>query len=88
MPMTGLPFSSSTVPPIPAQLHARSGWISVLSTFLMEVAVKGALGVLVGLGVRVGGTSENGVSVNMGVNVGRAVLVGVISSVGLAVHVA
>jgi len=49
--------------------------------------VKGALGVLVGFGVRVGGTSEKGVSVNNGVHVGRGVLVAVISRVGLAVHV-
>jgi len=61
--------------------------MSVLSIFLMEVALKGAFGVLVGLGVRVGGTSENGVSVRIGVNVGRGVDVGVISNVGLAVHV-
>lgn len=39
------------------------------------------------MGVRVGGTSENGVSVNSGVHVGRGVLVEVISRVGLAVHV-
>lgn len=58
----------------------------VLSTCCTD-AVKGALGVLVGLGVRVGGTSEKGVSVKIGVKVGRGVLVGVISNVGLAVHV-
>ena len=42
---------------------------------------------MVGLGVRVGGTSENGVSVNSGVHVGRGVLVAVTSRVGLGVHV-
>lgn len=42
---------------------------------------------LVGLGVRVGGTSEKGVAVKIGVHVGTGVLVGVISNVGLGVHV-
>ena len=59
----------------------------MLATCVTEIAEKGALGVLVGLGVRVGGTRENGVSVKRGVNVGRGVLVGVISNVGLAVQV-
>jgi len=58
----------------------------VLSTCCTE-AVKGALGVLVGFGVRVGGTSEKGVSVKIGVQVGGGVRVGVISKVGLAVQV-
>lgn len=59
----------------------------MLSTCVTEIAVKGALGVVVGFGVRVGGTSENGVSVVNGVKVGRGVMVGVDSNVGLAVHV-
>ena len=59
----------------------------VLSTW-EDVAPNGAFGVLVGLGVLVGGTSENGVFVKKGVNVGRGVLLGVDSMVGLAVHVA
>lgn len=87
IPITGLPLSSSTVPPIPAQLQTRSGWMSVLSIAFTDVALNGAFGVLVGFGVRVGGTSEKGVSVESGVNVGRGVLVGVHSGVGLAVHV-
>src|SRR5512142_616258 len=48
---------------------------------------KTILGVCVGLGVLVGGTSENGVSVARGVNVGRGVSLGVNTSVGLAVQV-
>jgi len=59
----------------------------VLST-CCDDALKGALGVALGFGVRVGGTSEKGVSVKIGVHVGRGVVVGVISNVGLAVHVA
>jgi UDP-3-O-[3-hydroxymyristoyl] glucosamine N-acyltransferase len=47
----------------------------------------GALGVRVGCGVFVGGTSENEVFVGNGVMVGRGVSVGVSSRVGLGVHV-
>ena len=60
----------------------------MLSWNVTETALNGALGVLVGFGVRVGGISENGVSVAIAVKVGRGVSVAVISSVGLAVHVA
>src|SRR5574342_667599 len=59
----------------------------VLSTCAGEPALKGAFGVLVGLAVFVGGTSENGVLVKNGVNVGRGVSLGVNCNVGLAVHV-
>src|SRR5512138_1951405 len=89
MPMMGLPLASTTVPPMPAQLQASSGWITVLSTCWV-VALNGALGVAVAVGgfkVRVGGTSEKGVLVKKGVKVGRGVLLGVRTSVGLAVQV-
>ena len=75
---------------MPVQLHASSGWISVLSTFETEIAPNGALGVDVavgGFGVLVGGTSEKGVFVGIDVHVGGGVLLGVSSSVGLAVQV-
>ena len=61
--------------------------MTVLSTW-EEVAPNGALGVLVGFEVLVGGTSEKDVLVKNGVNVGRGVLLGVNASVGLGVHVA
>src|SRR5215207_2307139 len=60
----------------------------VLSTCAGVPAVNGALGVLVGLAVLVGGTSEKGVLVKNGVKVGRGVLLGVSSSVALGVQVA
>ena len=46
------------------------------------------MGVLVGLDVLVGGTSEKGVFVKKGVNVGLGVLLAVKARVGLGVHVA
>ncbi len=49
---------------------------------------KGALGVLVGTGVLVGGTREKKVGEGSGVKVGRGVSVTVGSIVGLAVQVA
>lgn len=85
-PKMGLLFAFTTVPPMPAQLQAKSGWMTVLSTCEVD-ALKGAFGVLVGFGVRVGGKSETGVALENGVNVGRGVLLGVNSSVGLAVQV-
>src|SRR3989304_6035979 len=88
VPITGLLLASTTVPPIPAQLQARSGWMIVLSTCVGRLALNGAFGVGLGFGVLVGGTSEKGVFVKNGVNVGRGVSLGVSSSVGLAVHVA
>ncbi len=51
-------------------------------------ALNGAFGVLVGLGVFVGGTNENGVFDGIGVKVGREVFVGDTNKVGLGVHVA
>src|SRR5512138_3749136 len=87
VPMTGLLLASTTVPPIPAQLHARSGWMIVLCTWVNDPP-NGALGVGLGLAVLVGGTSENGVFVGNGVIVGRGVSLGVTSSVGLGVQVA
>lgn len=84
--MTGLLLESTTVPPTPAQLQASSGWITVLSTWVNDPP-NGALGVGLGLGVLVGGTSENDVLVGKGVNVGRGVSLGVTCSVGLAVQV-
>ena len=85
MPMTGLLLASTTVPPTPAQLHASSGWITVLSTWVND-PLNGALafvGVALGRAVLVGGTSENGVFVGNGVMVGRGVLLGVTCRVGL-----
>src|SRR5215207_2132291 len=87
VPIIGLLLASTTVPPIPAQLQASSGWMMVLSTCVNDPP-NGALGVLVGLAVLVGGTRENGVSVGSGVMVGRGVSLGVTTRVGLAVHVA
>ena len=60
----------------------------MLSWSEIEAALKAALGVLVGFGVLVGGTNENGVFVETSVKVGRGVLVGVMTSVGLGVQVA
>src|SRR5688572_12943960 len=87
VPITGLLLASTTVPPIPAQLQARSGWIKELSTWEAD-APNGARGVALGRRVLVGGTSEKGVLVKNGVNVGRGVLLGVNSRVGLGVQVA
>ena len=58
----------------------------VLSTCVKE-PLNGALGVGLGRGVLVGGTSENDVFVGIGVNVGRGVSLGVAGMVGLAVQV-
>src|SRR5512134_2693051 len=62
----------------------------VLSTCVKDPlkAALGFVGVALGCGVLVGGTSENSVLVGMGVIVGRGVSVAVSSRVGLAVHVA
>src|SRR3990172_2103784 len=86
VPIMGLLLASTTVPPMPAQLQANSGWMRVLSTAVID-ALNGALGVFVGFGVLVGGTSENDVLVGNGVSEGRGVSLGVSASVGLAVHV-
>ena len=48
----------------------------------------GALGVFVGMGVLVGGTSENEVGEGSSVKVGKRVGVSVTNSNGVAVHVA
>ena len=58
----------------------------MLSTDVKD-PLNGALGVGLGFGVLVGGTSENGVFVGNGVMVGRGVSLGVTAIVGLGVHV-
>src|SRR5512134_3951323 len=80
VPITGLLLASTTVPPIPAQLHASSGWMIVLSTCENDPP-NGARGVGLGRSVFVGGTSENDVADGGGVKVGRGVLLGVAASV-------
>ena len=58
----------------------------VLSIYL-TVAENGALGVAVGVGVLVGGTSEKGVAEGSSVKVGTRVGVSVTFCEGVAVHV-